>query len=107
MYTELNGRVWSTEENYLKNKSNDRKILKASLALENYADCNNRNNIYNDECFVMLNEYYKNKPNMSEQQLLETTSLLVEKFDLLFNKIGRDNFIFYDDGDINFIWKKN
>ena len=61
MYTELNGRIWENEENYLKFKENTRIILKSSLALENYADHNSDEQIYEDTAFIMLKEYRKNK----------------------------------------------
>ena len=107
MYTEFNGRVWSTEQSYLKFQSNISKNLKSALALENYADCNGDDEIYKDEAFVLLKEYRSKQKEMTEQQLLETTELIGKKFDELFSKIGREKFVFYEDGDVNFIWENN
>ena len=104
MYTEFNGRVWSSEEKYLEFKINVRKYFKASLALEDYADCESKDEIYNDKAFLLLNEYRKNEKNMNEQELLISTTKIVESFDKLFEKIGKEKFIFYDDGDVNYIW---
>ena len=105
MYTEFNGRVWSSEEKYLEFQLNVRKNLKASLALENYADCEGKDEIYDDEAFYLYDKYIENKKEMNEQELLELTSLIVKKFNELFEKIGKEKFIFYDDGDVNYIWK--
>ena len=107
MYTEFNGRVWSSEENYLKFQQNVRKNLKASLALEDYADCEGKDEIYKDEAFVLLKEFRSKQNEMTEYELLEITESIIKKFDELFAKIGQEKFVFYDDGDVNYIWEKN
>jgi len=104
MYTEFNGRVWSSEESYLKFQANIRKNLKCALALENYADNNGDDEIYKEESFVLLKEYRIKQKDMTEQQLLQTTELIGKKFDELFTKIGKDKFVFYEDGDVTYIW---
>lgn len=106
MFTDSDGKIWSNEENYLKYKLNVRRNLKASLAIENYANCNKLDDIYNDDAFTLLKEYRSNKLEMNEQELLEITFNIFKKFNLLFDKIGREKFIFYDDGDVNYIWDK-
>ena len=105
MYTEFNGRVWSSEENYLKFQNNVRLYMSRSMAIENYEDCTGDNSIDDDEAFKLLYQYRKEKDTMSEQELLNTTSLIIQKFNDLLNKIGKDKFTFYDDGDVNYIWK--
>ena len=107
MFVEVNGREWSTEEAFLKYKENIRKYMPISLALENYSACNNDDTIYSDEAFKVLIYYRANKSTMTEQELLTTTSLIVDKFNELLDKIGREKFTFYDDGDVNFNWKQN
>ncbi|MFQ6752333.1 MAG: hypothetical protein ACLRFL_02050 [Clostridia bacterium] len=78
--------------------------LKSSLALEDYADCNNSDWIYKDIAFQRLKEYRQNKDKMTEEELLSTTAEIVENFEKLFEKIGKENFVFHDDGDVEYIW---
>lgn len=40
-----------------------------------------------------------------EEQYNKTEELLT-KYDKVLDIVGRDNFMFYDDGDVNYIWKK-
>lgn len=106
MYTEFNGRQWSSEEKYLEFKSNVRLYMSRSLGVENYADCTGDDSVYDDISFQLLKQYREKKDKMSEDELLESTAIIIEEFDNLLNKIGRDKFIFYEDGDVNYIWPK-
>ena len=106
MYKEYNGREWSSEEKYLEHKFNARKILKGSLAIESYEDFTGNSLDLSDRVFKELSEYRKNKPNMTEEELLKASYELVEKFNILFDKIGKEKFIFYDDGDVEYKWEK-
>ena len=106
MYKEYNGREWSSEEKYLEHKFNGRKILKGSLAIESYQDFTGDEDAEISQAYKKLGQYYKNKPVMTEEELLKTSYELVEIFDAIFDKIGRDKFIFYDDGDVNYKWEK-
>ncbi|MFQ6773224.1 MAG: hypothetical protein ACLRFG_01975 [Clostridia bacterium] len=104
MYTDKNGNVWSSEENYIRNNCNVRYNYCSALALEDYADFNNKYEIFNDEAFVSYEQYVKTYKSLTEKELLELTTTISKKFDELFDKIGRDKFIFYDDGDVEYIW---
>ncbi len=80
-----------SKENY------DKFIFKGSLALESYFDETNENKEIFDEFNNKLKEYRslnvktdKNKENIVNN-LLET-----------FDKIGIENFIFYEDGDVEY-----
>ena len=106
MYKEYNGREWSSEEKYLEYKANSCKILNSSLAIESYQDFTGDKGAEISHAYKKLGQYYKKKSVMTEEELLRTSYELVEKFNLLFDKIGRENFIFYDDGDVSYKWEK-
>ena len=106
MYKEYNGREWSSEEKYLEHKANVRKYFRITLALEDYSDCCGDDSIYKDEAFVLLKEYRATKDKLTEDELLEKTKIIVEKFNKLLDIVGREKFTFYDDDDINFNWTK-
>ena len=50
----------------------------------------------------MLKNYRKNKDKMTEQELLIEVETIAQNFEKLFDNVGRDKFIFYDDGTINY-----
>ena len=104
MFTEYNGRVWSSEENYLKFQNNVRLYMSRSMAIENYSDCTGDTRVDDDEAFKLLYQYRKDKDTMSEQELLDTTALIIQKFNYLLNKIGKEKFTFYDDDTLSFNW---
>ena len=106
MYKEYNGREWSSEEKYLEYKANSCKILNSSLAIESYQDFTGDEDSEISQAYKKLGLYYKNKPVMTEEELLKTSYELVKIFDAIFDKIGREKFIFYDDGDVNYKWGK-
>lgn len=43
---------------------------------------------------------------MAEEELLKSSHKLVQQFEDIFNTVGRDKFIFYEDGDVNYKWGK-
>ena len=104
MYTEKNGRVWSSEENYLKTNFNERYNYCSALALEDYADFNNKYEIFDDDAFVLYEQYVKTYKSLTEKEVLELTTTISKKFDKLFDKLGIEKFTFYDDGDVEYIW---
>lgn len=106
MYKELNGREWSSEKAYLKFKENSNKNLNYSLAIEGYADCFGKDEVYNDIAFTKLCEFRKLKQTMSEKDLLEASGNMSALFDKLIQRIGEQNFTIYENGDINFNWSK-
>ena len=81
------------------------KNLKYSLAVENYEDDTGKTSETNDQAWNLLNEYRAIKDSLSKEEELEMVKKISEAFDLAVDEIGRDKFIFYDDGDINYIWK--
>lgn len=106
MYTEFNGRVWSSEEAYLKFKEISKKNFKASLALESYMDFTGDNRKEIKEIFKLVSEYYKRKNDLNANELMDFSNKMSVQYENVFDIIGRENFIFYEDGDINFNWPK-
>ena len=86
-------------------KKNSRLIFKLDLALESYEDDTNNDVPLLKEAIVELNEFRKNKANMSIDEQYKTSEKILQKYNRVIDLVGRDNFIFYDDGDVNYIWK--
>ena len=106
MYKEFNGKEWSSEEEYLKFKANSNKILNYSLAIESYADCFGKDEVYKDIAFIKLKEFRQTKQTMTENELLQVSGALSILFEDLVQRIGKEKFMIYEDGDINFNWPK-
>lgn len=106
MYKEFNGREWSSEEAYLKFQQISRKNFKSSLALENYADFTGDDRQEIKEMFKLVGEYYKLKNELTEQEMVDFGNKMADKYEIIFDLIGRENFKFYEDGDVNYIWPK-
>ena len=86
-------------------KKYERKNYYASLALENYEDNTGTNNKIIEDAWDLLSQYRKTKDSLSITERIEFAKKISEKLDLAINEIGREEFIFYDDGVINYIWK--
>ncbi len=72
-------------------------IFKGSLALESYFDNNDDNKEIFDEFNNKLKEY-----RLLSQKDESSKELIVNELLLIFEKIGKDNFIIYDDGDVEY-----
>ena len=105
MYTEKNGRVWSSEENFLLYRKLSYKNFRSFLALENYDDLEKNPIPYDKSVSNKYCELTHQKDKMTEEELIKEYSLIAKKFDEILDKIGREKFIFYDDGDVEFIWE--
>lgn len=106
MYREFSGREWSSEDAYLKFKANSNKNLDYSLAIESYADCFGKDEVYKDIAFIKLKEFRKAKQTMTEKELLQASVEISILFDDLIQRVGKEHFTIYEDGDINFNWPK-
>ncbi|MBO5102925.1 MAG: hypothetical protein J6C13_02410 [Clostridia bacterium] len=105
MYIDEKGKEWSSEKIYFKYKEFLKCNLSRDLALEDYADDTNDEQIYNFEPFKKLNFFRENKATMNEQELLSITEEIFVGFNKLIEEIGKEKFIFYDDGGVEYIWK--
>lgn len=86
-------------------KKNCKLLFKLDLAFESYEDNNNINIPLLNETTLELNEFRRKKINMGIEEQYNKTEELLTKYDKVLDIVGRDNFMFYDDGDINYIWK--
>ncbi len=101
MYVDKFGRQWTSEEAEKHYHFNGKRLLKGSLAIECYADLSGDDSVYQDEAFDYLKYYRVNRAGWDEKTLIQKSDEAVAKFDKLFEKIGKENFIFYDDGDVD------
>ena len=81
------------------------KNLNYSLAIENYEDNTGKTSETIKHAWKLLKEYRAIKNSLSKQEELKIVKEISNAFDLAIKEIGVENFIFYDDGDINYIWK--
>jgi hypothetical protein len=81
------------------------KLLSMQLALENYEDDNGTKTSLIEEGHIALGKFRDECLSMSSEEQLKKANDIIKIYNKAFDLIGRDNFIFYDDGDINYIWK--
>ena len=89
----------------MQKNNNKSTILDFDLALENYLDDNNKSFPLLDEAIQDSNHFRDNKKNLSEEDQQVVMDKIIKKYNQALDVIGRDKFIFYADGDINYIWK--
>lgn len=81
------------------------KLLTMQLALESYEDDNNSKTPLIEEGNISLSKFRDERLSMNDEEQLEKSNEIIAIYNSAFDLIGRDNFIFYEDGDINYIWK--
>ena len=86
-------------------KKYEKKNYYSSLALESYEDNTGINNKLVEDAWNLINEYRKIKDTLSLEKRIKFAKEISEKFDSAIAEIGKEKFIFYDDGVINYIWK--
>ena len=106
MKENLYNKVWEDKNLQKKFKENSYLIFRFHLAIENYQAENDLHLDKLDEFNTILKEIRQNGLNYEEKEIVEKTNLCVLLKEQILDKIGRDNFIFYDDGDLNYIWKR-
>ena len=105
MKENLYNKVWEDKNLQKKFKENSYLIFRFQLAIENYQAENDLRLDKLDEFNTILKEIRQNGLNYSEKEIVEKTNLCVILKEKILDKIGRENFIFYDDGDLNYLWK--
>lgn len=81
-------------------------LLKLSLAFESYEDDGQDTSMpLYEEIINDVNDYRTRYNELSPEEREKLASKLVDKYEKLLDIVGRNNFIFYDDGDVNYIWK--
>lgn len=86
-------------------ENNKRQLLRLQLALENYEDDTGENLQLLIEANLELKKYRETKQNLSREEQINITEKIIEKYNQIIDIIGKDKFVFYDDGDINYIWR--
>lgn len=79
--------------------------LRYQLALESYTDDTNQEIKFLNETWKKQGILRKNKNIWSIEKQIQEAQNIQENFQKVVNKIGKEHFIFYDDGDINYIWQ--
>lgn len=93
------------ENNY--NNSGYR-LFKLSLAFEDYEDDGQDTSMpLYDEIICDLTDYRKRYNELSSLDREKLASKIVDKYEKLLDIVGRDNFIFYEDGSVSYVWKKH
>lgn len=80
-------------------------MLKAQLALESYEDDNNIEVPVIQEAYSKHKEFRNLRSSLNIEKQLSLSNDIIEKYNEAFDHVGRDNFVFYEDGDINYIWR--
>ncbi len=87
-------------------KDNEYRILKLDLAFEDYQDDKQDTSMpLFDEIINDVNNYRRTRAENSIDKRIELSDKILDKYNKLLDIVGREKFIFYDDGDINYIWK--
>ncbi len=93
-----------TQEKTLENLI--RQNLRYELAIEDYElDTNNEPALLIAN-LKKLNTWRNNRKIWTIEKQIQETSIIYENFKNIVEEIGKEYFIFYDDGDINYNWKK-
>ena len=80
--------------------------LRYQLALEDYElDTGNKLELLMT-IWSKLDVFRKNRENWSLEKQIQEAKIIQEDFQQVVNEIGKEHFTFYEDGDINYIWKK-
>ena len=80
------------------------KILSRSLAVESYTDNTLEYTSFMEEIDTDIRELRKIKDSLNEEDKVIRTNKVLEKFEKLFDKVGREKFIFYEDGNVEYKW---
>ena len=76
-----------------------------SLQLECYADDTGDESVFDTPGFKTLGELRENYDNLTFDERFEKAELVLKQFNDTIDKLGRDKFITYEDGDVEYIWK--
>ena len=105
MIENLYNKDWKDKNLQKKFKENFYLVFRFQLAIENYLAENDLHLDKLDEFYTILKEIRHDGLNFSEKEIVEKTNFCILLKERILEEIGRENFIFYDDGDLNYIWK--
>ena len=84
-------------------ENNKRQLLRLQLALESYEDDTGEKLQSLNETNLELKNFRGTKQNLSSEEQINITDKIIEKYNQIIDIIGKDKFVFYEDGDINYI----
>ena len=88
-------------------KSNSNIIYYASFAFEDYLDNNpSKNSDSINDIFKRIGDFWKLKQAADECEILHVSNDLVKDIEKFYDIFGRENFKFYDDGVVEYIWNE-
>ena len=82
-----------------------RQNLRYQLALESYTDDTQEEIKFLNETWKRQGLLRKNRDNWSLEKQIQEAKIIQENFQKIVQEIGHEHFIFYDDGNINYIWQ--
>ena len=95
-------RDWKDEESLKVFRETSAIILDYFLAIEDYED---RNGVRLED-FIQLNKQWKQEKeqhqNKTDKEMSDISKNILEKYKKLVEKIGKEKFIIYDDGTIEY-----
>ena len=95
-------------EDQKKLQANSKIIYYANFAFEDYLDNNpSKNNDAINDILKRIGVFWKLKQTARECELLSISNNLVTDIEKIYNLLGRENFKFYDDGVVEYIWNKS
>lgn len=77
------------------------------MALENYLDNTGKDEELINEVWEKQAKVREAKFHEPEDKLVEMAKELLEEFKKVVEKVGKENFTFYEDGDLEYNWIKN
>ena len=99
-------RQWKSDAEHKQYSSKVAIYVHIALQLECYADDTGDNSVYNTPGFKTLEDLRKNYESLNSSELLSKAGLVIKQFNETIDKLGRDKFITYENGDVEYIWKK-
>ncbi len=86
-------------------KNNMKRIFYLDLSFESYTDNTKNEPELLVQTIKKLNNYRENKDKLSLEEKLSETEEILKNFDMLLDMVGRENFIFYEDGSVEYKWR--
>jgi len=100
-------KIWEDQDKKKEYDKNMAIAFRYSMALENYFDStgNNKkiiNNVWTKEAAVREAKFAE-----PEEKVVEMSAALVDEFKKVVDLIGKDKFVFYDEDDLEYVWKNS
>ncbi len=80
------------------------RIFRFSLVFEDFTDNTGYDSLFLDKIYEKIYYLREEKNNLTEEKQLELATDILNDCEKMVDIAGRDKFIFYEDGDVNYIW---